>query len=161
MAMSGGRSGPGAFGRAVLLACLGAGGIVHAQDEEVDPGQPVETESPELVGDGGLVTHFTGSEDSNGPLATLGCAERRRWLDAMIPIEPVKYIGFAPPTRLLLQSGRQDALVPPRDAERLHAAAPDPKSVQWYDAGHNLGTAASRARSAWLHENLGMLAPDF
>jgi dienelactone hydrolase len=114
-----------------------------------------------VVGDGGLVTHFTGSEDSNGPLATLGCAERRRWLDAMIPIEPVKYIGFAPPTRLLLQSGRQDALVPPRDAERLHAAAPDPKSVQWYDAGHNLGTAASRARSAWLHENLGMLAPDF
>ncbi len=114
-----------------------------------------------VVADGGLVTHFTGPEDGGSPPATLGCPARRRWLESMIPIEPIKYIGFTSPTPLLLQSGRQDNLVPPRDAERLHAAAPDPKSLQWYEAGHSLGITAVRARSAWLHEHLGMLAPDF
>jgi dienelactone hydrolase len=114
-----------------------------------------------VVADGGLVSHFTGPEDGGSPLAGLTCAEWRRWLESMIPIEPIKYVGFASPTPLLLQSGRQDALVPPRDAERLHAAAPDPKTVQWYEAGHSLGVTAVRARSFWLHEHLGMLAPDF
>jgi uncharacterized protein len=114
-----------------------------------------------VVGDGGLVTHLTGPEDGGSPLAALSCAERQRWLESMIPIEPVKYIGFASPTTLLLQSGRQDDLVPPGDAERLHAAASEPKTVQWYEAGHSLGITAVRARSFWLHEHLGMLAPDF
>jgi len=114
-----------------------------------------------VVADGGLVTHFTGPEDGGSALASLSCAARRRWLESMMPIEPIKYIGFASPTPLLLQSGRQDELVPPRDAERLHAAAPDPKTVQWYVAGHGLDVTAVRARSVWLHEHLGMLAPDF
>ena len=114
-----------------------------------------------VVADGGLVTHLTGPEDGGSPLAALSCAARQRWLESMIPIEPVKYIGFASPTPLLLQSGRQDDLVPPRDAERLHAAAPEPKTLEWYEAGHNLGVAAARARSTWLQEHLGMLAPDF
>ena len=113
-----------------------------------------------VVGDGGLVTHFGGAEDGDNPFG-LPCATWRRWLESMIPIEPIKYVGFASPTPLLLQSGRQDNLVPPRDAERLHAAAPDPKTVQWYEAGHSLGVTAVRARSFWLHEHLGMLAPDF
>src|ERR687889_38011 len=78
------------------------------------------------------------SGSSGSPVAALTCAEWRSWLESMIPIEPIKYIGFASPTPLLLQSGRQDNLVPPPDAERLHAAASDPKTVQWYDAGHGL-----------------------
>ncbi len=114
-----------------------------------------------VVADGGLVTHLTGREAGGSPLAALGCAERRRWLESMIAIEPIKYVGFASPTHLLLQSGRQDNLVPPDGAERLHAAAPDPKTVQWYEAGHNLGVTAARARSFWLHQHLGTLAPDF
>ena len=113
-----------------------------------------------VVADGGLVSHFTGPEDG-GPFPGLTCAQWRRWLESMIPIEPIKYVGFASPTPLLLQSGRQDNLVPPPDAERLHAAARDPKTVQWYEAGHSLGVTAARARSFWLQEHLGMRAPDF
>ena len=109
-----------------------------------------------VVGDGGLVSHFGGT----GP-AQLACAQRRRWLESMIPIEPIKYVGFAPPTPLLLQSGTQDELVPAADAERLHAAARDPKTVQWYDAGHGLTLQASRDRMVWLQQHLGMDAPDF
>lgn len=112
-----------------------------------------------VVADGGLVTHLTGPEDAGGPLAGLGCAARRRWLESMIPIEPIRYVGFAPPTPLLLQSGRQDALVPPRDAEQLHGAVHDPKTIRWYDAGHGLTSEAVRDRLSWLHQQLGMREP--
>ena len=114
-----------------------------------------------VVADGGLVSHFTGPEDGGSPFAALTCPEQRRWLESMIAIEPIRYVGFASPTPLLLQSGRQDNLVPPRDAERLHAAARHPKTVQWYDAGHGLPIQASRERMFWLQEHLGMRAPDF
>ena len=114
-----------------------------------------------VVADGGLVSHFTGPEDGVSPFAGLTCAQRRRWLESMIPIEPVKYVGFASPTPLLLQSGRQDNLVPPRDAERLHAAVADPKTVRWYDAGHGLTAEAARDRLLWLQQWLGMRPPAF
>jgi len=114
-----------------------------------------------VVADGGLVSHFTGPEDFGSDFAARTCPERRRWAESMIPIEPIKYIGFASPTPLLLQSGREDNLVPPRDAERLHAAAPEPKTIQWYDAGHGLPVGASRNRILWLQTHLGMRAPDF
>jgi dienelactone hydrolase len=111
-----------------------------------------------VVADGGLVSHFTGPEDA-GAFAGATCAERRRWLEAMIPIEPIKYVGFASPTPLLLQSGRQDALVPPRDAELLHARVGDPKTIRWYEAGHGLTPEAARDRLLWLQQHLGMRAP--
>ncbi|HEY7768780.1 MAG TPA: alpha/beta hydrolase, partial [Longimicrobium sp.] len=111
------------------------------------------------VADGGLVSHFAGPEDGDSPLAGLACAERRRWLESMIPIEPIKYVGFASPTPLLLQSGRQDDLVPPRDAERLHAAVRNPKTILWYNAGHGLNAEAARDRLVWLQQRLGMRPP--
>lgn len=113
-----------------------------------------------VVPDGGLVSHFTGPEDG-GILAGLTCAQRRRWFESMIPIEPIKYVGFASPTPLLLQSGRQDVLVPPRDAERLHAAVGEPRTIRWYEAGHGLTAEAQRDRLLWLQQWLGMRAPAF
>lgn len=112
-----------------------------------------------VVADGGLVSHFT--DPVNGPYAGLACEQRRRWLESMIPIEPIKYVGFASPTPLLLQSGGQDAAVPPVDAERLHAAVGDPKTIRWYNAGHNLNAEAARDRLSWLQQHLGMRAPAF
>jgi dienelactone hydrolase len=111
-----------------------------------------------VVADGGLVTHVAGPQDG-GTFAGLTCAQQRRWLESMIPIEPVKYIGFAPPTSLLLQSGTTDDLVPPADAERLHAAARDPKTIRWYNAGHSLLPQATLDGHVWMQERLGMRAP--
>jgi len=111
-----------------------------------------------VVADGGLVTHYTGPEDGGSTFAALTCAQRRRWLQSMIPIEPIKYVGFAAGMPLLLQSGRQDELVTPRDAEQLQAAVGDPKTIHWYDAGHSLNAEASRDRLSWLQQ-LGMRAP--
>ena len=109
----------------------------------------------------GVVTGASGPEDGGSPLAGLTCAERRRWLESMIAIEPIKYVGLASPMPLLLQSGRQDNLVPPRDAERLHVAVGDPRTIRWYDAGHGLTAEASRDRLSWLQQWLGMRAPAF
>lgn len=108
-----------------------------------------------IVGDGGLVTHFTGPEDSPGPLDELDADARERWLAAMRPIEPIRFVGRAPPASILFQSGRRDHLVPPADAERLHAAAREPKTIEWYDAGHGLDAAASARQLEWLSETLG------
>src|ERR687894_2138540 len=50
-----------------------------------------------VVADGGLVSHFTGAEDGGGPFPGLTCAEWRRWLGSVVPIEPLKYVRFPPP----------------------------------------------------------------
>jgi dienelactone hydrolase len=109
-----------------------------------------------VVGDGGLVSHFTGPEDLNSGLANLSCATRAAWLQAMAPIEPIRFIAHAPPTALLLQSGRLDNLVPEADAQALHTAAPQPNTIRWYDAGHGLNQQAAFDRLDWLHEQIGI-----
>jgi uncharacterized protein len=108
-----------------------------------------------VVGDGGLVSHFTGPEDSNF-MAALSCATRLNWFRAMTPIEPVRFIPHASPTALLLQSGRLDALVPVADAEGLHTVAPEPRTLLWYDAGHGLNQQALVDRHEWLNGQIGL-----
>jgi uncharacterized protein len=108
-----------------------------------------------VVGDGGLVSHFTGPEDLNF-MAGLSCATRVAWFRAMAPIEPIRFIPHAPPTALLLQSGRIDNLVPAADAQALHTAAPEPKTIRWYDAGHGLNLQALWDRHDWLHQHIGL-----
>jgi fermentation-respiration switch protein FrsA (DUF1100 family) len=89
-------------------------------------------------------------------MASLSCATRLHWFQAMAPIEPVRFIPHASPTALLLQNGRSDTLVPEADARDLHAAAPDPKTIRWYDAGHGLNLQAAWDRHDWLHEKIGL-----
>jgi fermentation-respiration switch protein FrsA (DUF1100 family) len=89
-------------------------------------------------------------------MASLSCATRADWLGAMTPIEPIRFIPHATPTVLLLQNGQLDNLVPEADAKRLHAAAPDPKTIRWYSAGHGLNQQALFDRHDWLHEQVGL-----
>jgi len=108
-----------------------------------------------VVGDGGLVSHFTGPEDASF-MAGLPCATRVSWFRDMAPIEPIRFIGHASPTALLLQSGRADNLVPVADAQALHAAAPPPRTILWYEAGHGLNQQAAFDRLDWLHREIGL-----
>lgn len=108
-----------------------------------------------MVGDGGLVSHFTGPDDNPALFEQVGCEARREWVQAMTPIEPIRYVGLAAPASLYLQSGRQDALVPVADAKALHAAASQPKTVQWYEAGHMLGQQAVENQVGWLKREVG------
>jgi uncharacterized protein len=108
-----------------------------------------------VVGDGGLVSHFTGPEDA-GFMASLSCETRAGWFRDMAPIEPIRFIAQASPTALLLQNGRLDTLVPVADAQALHAAAPEPRTTLWYEAGHGLNQQAAFDRLDWLREEIGL-----
>ena len=108
------------------------------------------------VGDGGLVSHFTGAEDAGGPLSQLSPARRKRWLNAMRPIEPIEWIGRAD-APILFQSARNDELVPPADARKYQRAAREPKNVRWYDSGHMLPPEAACDAARWLEETIGVV----
>jgi dienelactone hydrolase len=111
------------------------------------------------VGDGGLVSHFTGPDDTNGPLRSLPPEQAKRWLAAMEPIEPIRWVGRAAPAHLLFQNGRQDTLVPEADGRAYQEAGSEPKTVLWYDAGHGLNAQATRDRHVWLAERIGIARP--
>jgi uncharacterized protein len=106
------------------------------------------------VGDGGLVSHFTGPDDTDGPLQRLPAADRERWLAAMRPIEPINFIGQAAPAALLFQAGTNDEAIPQEDARRYQQAASQPKEVRWYAAGHMLNCAARKDMMAWLADHI-------
>jgi dienelactone hydrolase len=108
------------------------------------------------VGDGGLVTHFTGSEDQGLGLYVLPEDVRQRWLEAMWPIEPIHYVAHADPAALLFLNGTEDELVPPADALRFQEAGSEPKTVRWYEAGHGLPREAIDDEIAWLAELIGI-----
>ena len=96
---------------------------------------------------------MTGPDDPDWSQTEPGFA---RWRAAMDPIEPIHYVGNAAPAKLYFQSARQDELVPPADAVRLHDAASEPKQIQWYDTGHNLGAVARQDRHNWFVQHLGI-----
>ncbi len=111
-----------------------------------------------VVGDGGLVAHFTGPDDGGGRLATMLAAQRDAWLTAMQPIEPIRFVGDAAPARLLFQNARADRLVPVADAERYQAAGSEPKQMRWYDGGHGVSPEMLRDQAAWFAEVIGLRA---
>lgn len=108
-----------------------------------------------FVPDGGLVSHFTDAEgNAVSILASATVVARRRWLAAMWPIEPIRFLPDAPMTPLLVQNGVTDALVTTEDALALHQAIKGPKVIQWYPAGHSLNAKAQSDRVAFLAEHL-------
>jgi hypothetical protein len=109
-----------------------------------------------IVADGGLVQHYTGPDDEDGPLSGLAPADRERWLALMEPLESMYFVGHAAPAALLMQSAGADELVPATDAERFHAAASEPKTVIWYDSGHALPAEAECDTVNWLGEQIGI-----
>lgn len=110
-----------------------------------------------FVPDGGLVEHFTNADGTTtGPLADQDASVQKRWLQAMRPIEPIRFVSEAPATTLLIQNGATDALVTSDDAARLHAVLKEPKTVKWYDGGHGLTPEARADRVAFLAEHLGI-----
>ena len=113
-----------------------------------------------VVGDGGLVSHFTGPDDTHGYLRQLPAERVRRWRSSMEPIEPIRWVGRAAPAHLLFQNGRRDEFVPPSDAKAYQEAGSEPKKILWYDAGHGLNHDAVRDRHEWLAGELGIRKPE-
>jgi dienelactone hydrolase len=59
----------------------------------------------------------------------------------------------------LFQDGLSDAVVPHAQLVALQRAAPQPKEVRWYAAGHPLNDQAIRDSLAWLAHELGLGGP--
>jgi uncharacterized protein len=57
---------------------------------------------------------------------------------------------------LLLENARIDNLAPAADAQASHIAAPEPKTIRWYDARHGLNLPALWDRHNWLQEEIGL-----
>ena len=72
------------------------------------------------------------------------------------PVDPLRLIKRARPGTLLLQDGRQDTVVPRGALEDLAGATPAKTEIRWYDAGHELNTAAYREQLDWLVRKLGI-----
>jgi pimeloyl-ACP methyl ester carboxylesterase len=109
-----------------------------------------------MVGDGGLVNHFTDESGPTGGFEQFGLAVRRSWLEAMEPIEPIHYVGHAFSSALFFQNARYDRSVTEEDALAYQAAGSEPKKVQWYESGHGLPEQAFVDMVAWLEEQIGI-----
>ena len=55
---------------------------------------------------------------------------------------------------LLMINGRYDTTITPAQAERLYAAAGEPKTLRWWNTGHYLPPPAIDDGARWLHETL-------
>ncbi len=112
-----------------------------------------------VVGDGGLVAHAT--EPGQDSLSKLGPKERDAWLAAMLPIEPIRFVGDAAPAELLFQNGTRDQFVAREDAQAFMDAGSEPKTTKWYDSGHGIDMPMIDDHLAWLEERIGIDADGF
>jgi dienelactone hydrolase len=69
------------------------------------------------------------------------------------------YIALAKPRKLYFQAGRQDEIVPRDALQRLYDAANEPKTIRWYEGGHDLPLQAYRDHLAWLAKELEIEGP--
>ena len=114
-----------------------------------------------MVGDGGLVAHFTEQGQPVGGFETIAPEARERWLDAMESIEPIHFVGHASPSALFFQNARFDTSVTEADALAYQAAGSEPKKVEWYDSGHGLPLHAYMDMVNWMAEQIGIDAAYF
>ena len=114
-----------------------------------------------MVGDGGLVNHFMENGEPVGGFQRFDAESRRRWLEAMELIEPIRYVGHASPSALFFQNARQDQSVTEADALAYQAAGSEPKRVEWYDSGHDLPEQAYVDMIHWLAEQIGIDSSQF
>jgi uncharacterized protein len=115
-----------------------------------------------MVGDGGIVPHFT---DSGGAplseLERLPDEQRETWLALMKPIEPICFIGRAAPGSLFFQNALRDEAVTQDDALAYQAAGSAPKKIEWYESGHFLPDEAFQHMADWLGTEIGIDATQF
>jgi uncharacterized protein len=114
-----------------------------------------------MVGDGGLVSHFTEEDQPIGWLENMPAEAREKWLRAMEPIEPIYFIDDTSPSALFFQNARYDSLVTEEDALAYQAAGSEPKRVEWYDSDHGLPARAYLDMVDWLAEQIGIDATKF
>lgn len=115
-----------------------------------------------MVGDGGIVSHFTAADGTPlTELSRLSIEQRETWLELMEPIEPIRFVGRAAPARLFFQNALRDEAVAREDALAYQAAGSEPKQMEWYESGHFLPDEAFQRMVNWLGTEIGIDARRF
>ena len=110
-----------------------------------------------MVGDGGLISHFTSADGTPSfELGRLSEEEVQTWLDLMQPIEPIRFVGRAAPSSLFFQNALQDEAVAQDDALAYQAAGSEPKRIEWYESDHGLPDEAFQHMANWLSTEIGI-----
>lgn len=82
--------------------------------------------------------------------------ELQRMTDTIAPLDADQYVAYAAPSALLFQFARQDEYISEEEANRFFNAASDPKTMKWYDGGHEFNAEARRDRVEWLCRQLSV-----
>jgi uncharacterized protein len=115
-----------------------------------------------MVGDGGIVSHFTAADGAPlTELSRLSEEERKAWLEWMEPIEPIRFVGRAAPAKLFFQNALRDEAVAREDALAYQAAGSEPKKIEWYESSHFLPDEAFQHMASWLAGEIGIDASRF
>ena len=69
---------------------------------------------------------------------------REAFIREMSEIDPIVHVPNLAPAPVFFQFGTNDPHVPRERAEEFFAQAQEPKSMQWYEAGHGLNDVATR-----------------
>jgi hypothetical protein len=69
-------------------------------------------------------------------------------------VDPPRAVRKLAGRPLLMIHGKNDRTMRPAQAERLFAAAREPKEIRWWDAGHILPREAIDHAARWLAERL-------
>lgn len=85
---------------------------------------------------------------------SLGAAKLNALVAQLSVVDPVRWVGRATRSAVLIQNGTRDQLTPRPDVLALYTAARKPKELRWYPAGHDLNPAATEYRAQWLLRQL-------
>ena len=88
---------------------------------------------------------------------TVPPAAMDRYLSVLAPLDAVRYVPYAARVSLLFQFARFERNFKEPAMRRYAAAASEPKTVLWYDTGHDLNDVRALIdRAAWLRERIGI-----
>lgn len=109
-----------------------------------------------ILGNGGIVERFFNEDRTpRWPLSERTDDEIRAWVDALLPVEPIQFIGDSH-AHILFMNGTKDDVVTPSSAERYHAAGPPGSEVVWMDIDHDIPFENMAIHDHWLGEDLGI-----
>lgn len=86
------------------------------------------------------------------PVARVTANATRR--KAIFEVSPSLFVGHIAPRPIMFFNGKKDAVVVQPAARLLHGAAQEPKTVEWYNGGHDVPDAIRAKAVAWLAEKL-------
>ena len=80
-----------------------------------------------------------------------------KYINIISVFDGIRYVPHVAPTPLFFQFAKYERFFDESSMVRYAEAASEPKTIAWYDAGHELnGVETTMDRSSWLHKTIGL-----